>query len=59
MGIKKNMCCCGSGLGSSLMVRINVEKVLKIWELQVLLLNTHPYQMFQKIQQTCLSLERI
>ncbi|MDO5146833.1 MAG: PTS sugar transporter subunit IIB [Eubacteriales bacterium] len=29
MKIKKIMCCCGSGLGSSLMVRINVEKVLK------------------------------
>lgn len=29
MGIKKIMCCCGSGLGSSLMVRMNVEKVLK------------------------------
>ncbi len=29
MGIKKIMCCCGSGLGSSLMIRLNVEKVLK------------------------------
>ena len=29
MGIKKIMCCCGSGLGSSLMIRMNVEKVLK------------------------------
>lgn len=25
MGIKKIMCCCGSGLGSSLMIRLNVE----------------------------------
>lgn len=23
------MCCCGSGLGSSMLVRMNVEKVLK------------------------------
>ena len=29
MGIKKIMCCCGSGLGSSLMIRLNVEKALK------------------------------
>ena len=29
MGIKTIMCCCGSGLGSSLMIRLNVEKVLK------------------------------
>lgn len=29
MKIKTIMCCCGSGLGSSLLVRINVEKVLK------------------------------
>lgn len=29
MAIKKIMCCCGSGLGSSLMIRLNVEKVLK------------------------------
>jgi len=29
MNVKKIMCCCGSGLGSSLMVRINVEKTVK------------------------------
>ncbi len=29
MGINKIMCCCGSGLGSSMLVRMNVEKVLK------------------------------
>lgn len=29
MAIKKIMCCCGSGLGSSLLVRMNVEKTLK------------------------------
>ncbi|WP_418289966.1 hypothetical protein, partial [Massilicoli timonensis] len=23
------MCCCGSGLGSSLLVRMNVEKIMK------------------------------
>ena len=27
--IKKVMCCCGQGLGSSMLVRLNVEKVLK------------------------------
>jgi PTS system ascorbate-specific IIB component len=29
MTVKKIMCCCGTGIGSSLMVRLNVEKVLK------------------------------
>lgn len=29
MKIKSIMCCCGSGLGSSLLVRMNVEKVVK------------------------------
>ncbi len=29
MAIKKIMCCCGNGLGSSLLARINVEDVLK------------------------------
>lgn len=29
MAVKKIMCCCGSGIGSSLMIRLNVEKVLK------------------------------
>lgn len=29
MAIKKIMCCCGQGLGSSLIIRMNVEKVLK------------------------------
>lgn len=29
MAIHKIMCCCGSGLGSSLIVRMNVEDVLK------------------------------
>lgn len=29
MNVKKIMCCCGSGLGSSLMVRLNVEKAIK------------------------------
>lgn len=28
MAIKKIMCCCGSGLGSSMLVRMNVEKML-------------------------------
>ena len=27
--VKKIMCCCGQGLGSSLIIRMNVEKVLK------------------------------
>lgn len=27
--IKKIMCCCGQGLGSSMLVRLNAEKVLK------------------------------
>jgi len=27
--IRKIMCCCGSGLGSSLMVQMNIEKALK------------------------------
>jgi PTS system ascorbate-specific IIB component len=29
MAIKTIMCCCGSGLGSSLLIRMNVEKALK------------------------------
>ncbi|MGB4984410.1 MAG: PTS sugar transporter subunit IIB [Erysipelotrichaceae bacterium] len=29
MAINKIMCCCGSGLGSSMLVRLNVESVLK------------------------------
>lgn len=29
MKIKSIMCCCGSGLGSSMLVRMNVENVLK------------------------------
>ncbi len=29
MAIHKIMCCCGSGLGSSLIVRMNTEDVLK------------------------------
>lgn len=29
MEIKSIMCCCGSGLGSSMLVRMNVEKILK------------------------------
>ena len=29
MEIKRIMCCCGSGLGSSMLVRMNVEKALK------------------------------
>ena len=29
MTIKKIMCCCGQGLGSSLIIRMNVEKILK------------------------------
>lgn len=29
MNIKSIMCCCGSGLGSSMLVRMNVEKLLK------------------------------
>ena len=27
--IKSIMCCCGSGLGSSMMVQMNIEKALK------------------------------
>jgi PTS system ascorbate-specific IIB component len=27
--IKKILCCCGQGLGSSMLVRLNTEKVLK------------------------------
>ena len=27
--IKSIMCCCGSGLGSSMLVRMNVEKTLQ------------------------------
>lgn len=27
--VQSIMCCCGSGLGSSMLVRMNVEKVLK------------------------------
>lgn len=29
MAVKKIMCACGSGIGSSLIVRMNTEKVLK------------------------------
>ena len=29
MAIRSIMCCCGSGLGSSMMVSMNVEKALK------------------------------
>jgi len=29
MKLKKILCCCGSGLGSSMLVRMNVDKVLK------------------------------
>lgn len=29
MEVNKIMCCCGSGLGSSMLVRMNVEKILK------------------------------
>ncbi|MDY6062407.1 MAG: PTS sugar transporter subunit IIB [Erysipelotrichaceae bacterium] len=29
MEIKKIMCCCGQGLGSSMIVRMNVDEVLK------------------------------
>ena len=29
MEIKSIMCCCGQGLGSSMIVSMNVEKVLK------------------------------
>ena len=29
MEIRKNMCCCGQGLGSSMIVGMNVEKVLQ------------------------------
>lgn len=29
MEIKRIMCCCGSGLGSSMLVRMNTEDVLK------------------------------
>ncbi|NBK96519.1 MAG: PTS sugar transporter subunit IIB [Clostridia bacterium] len=29
MDIRNIMCCCGSGLGSSMLVRMNVEKALK------------------------------
>lgn len=29
MSVKSIMCCCGSGLGSSLLVRMNVEEAVK------------------------------
>jgi len=29
MKVEKIMCCCGSGLGSSMLVRMNVESILK------------------------------
>lgn len=29
MPVRKILCCCGSGLGSSMLVRMNVDKVLK------------------------------
>ena len=29
MTVKSILCCCGSGLGSSLLVRMNVEKIMK------------------------------
>ncbi len=29
MAVSKIMCCCGSGIGSSLMIRLNVEKLLR------------------------------
>lgn len=29
MAVKKIMCCCGQGLGSSFLVEMNVQKVLK------------------------------
>lgn len=29
MNINSIMCCCGSGLGSSMLVRLNVEQVLR------------------------------
>ena len=29
MEIKSIMCCCGSGLGSSMLIRLNVEKIIK------------------------------
>lgn len=29
MAINKIMCCCGSGLGSSMLVRMNVEEIVK------------------------------
>ncbi len=29
MAIRSIMCCCGQGLGSSMMVSMNVEKALK------------------------------
>lgn len=29
MSVRKILCCCGSGLGSSMLVRMNVDKVLK------------------------------
>ena len=34
MEVKSIMCCCGSGLGSSMLVRMNVEKVLKKLEIE-------------------------
>ncbi len=33
MAIRKILCCCGSGLGSSMLVRMNVEKALKNMEI--------------------------
>ena len=33
MAIRSILCCCGSGLGSSMLVRMNVEKALKNLEI--------------------------
>ena len=54
MGIKKIMCCCGSGLGSSLMIRLNVEKALKKLGISGVEVCIHLYQMHQLTQQICL-----
>ena len=34
MEIRSILCCCGSGLGSSMLVRMNVDKILKKLEIE-------------------------
>jgi|GEM_PF-3916903 len=49
--IKSIMCCCGSGLGSSMLVRMNVEKTLQKIGVSGVSVHILHYQMQQKEQQ--------